>query len=141
MADKKISELGALTAIASGDELVIVDISDTTQSAQGSTKKITHANLVKLIEQSIATALMTLNQQSTGDILDLQDGGTTVARFPDQGGLQLVGQAGGFQSLTGLLGYDSVKQRLVLKHETHDFPVPVDPRVGHRNNIHILEAP
>lgn len=41
MADQKITELTALAAIpASGDQLVIVDVSDTTMSAQGTTKKI-----------------------------------------------------------------------------------------------------
>lgn len=40
----KISALSALTTIATGDLLSIVDISDTTQAASGSTKKITLAN-------------------------------------------------------------------------------------------------
>ena len=45
MANKKISDLSALTSVASGDLLEIVDISDTTDSAEGSSKKITQTNL------------------------------------------------------------------------------------------------
>lgn len=46
MANKKITELGALTTPASGDFLPIVDISDTTQGASGSTKKTTYSALL-----------------------------------------------------------------------------------------------
>lgn len=45
MADTKITDLTASGAIADGDLLPIVDISDTAQSANGSTRKITKANL------------------------------------------------------------------------------------------------
>lgn len=43
---KRISEYTALSSVASGDELVIVDKSDTSQAESGSTKKITRANLI-----------------------------------------------------------------------------------------------
>lgn len=46
MADTKISALTALTSIATGDLIPIVDISDTTDSANGTTKKITQDNLI-----------------------------------------------------------------------------------------------
>lgn len=46
MADSKISALTALTSIASGDLIPVVDISDTTQAASGTTKKITQDNLI-----------------------------------------------------------------------------------------------
>ena len=45
MADTSVYNLTASGAIADGDLLPIVDISDTTQSANGSTRKITKANL------------------------------------------------------------------------------------------------
>ncbi len=48
MADSKISQLTALVAPASGDLIPIVDVSDTTQAASGSTKKITLTNLTSL---------------------------------------------------------------------------------------------
>lgn len=47
MADSKFSALGALTAPASTDVLPIVDVSDTTQAASGTPKKITRANLLQ----------------------------------------------------------------------------------------------
>lgn len=45
MADTSIYNLTASGAIADGDLLAVVDVSDTTQSANGSTRKITKANL------------------------------------------------------------------------------------------------
>jgi len=46
MADKKIPDLTALSTVASGDTLYIMDVSDTTDSSDGTSKKITKANLV-----------------------------------------------------------------------------------------------
>lgn len=46
MSDKKISLLTALTTTAAPDLLVTVDVSDTTQSASGTTKKITVGDLL-----------------------------------------------------------------------------------------------
>jgi len=88
---------------------------------------------------SLVAALVTMNQSGTGDILDLQDGGTSVVRVPDQGGMVLVPQSGGFQAIAGLLGYDDDKDRLVLRHEHHDFPVPVDLRNTFPNYIYPIE--
>lgn len=45
MPNSKISALDALTTPANGDELVIVDVSDTSMAATGTNKRITHANL------------------------------------------------------------------------------------------------
>lgn len=45
MANKKISDLTALTSVASGDLVPVVDVSDTTDAATGTTKKVTFANL------------------------------------------------------------------------------------------------
>lgn len=46
MANQEIDDFTALTTPAAGDLIPIVDISDTTDSAQGTTKKITYSNLV-----------------------------------------------------------------------------------------------
>ena len=46
MATKKITQLTALTAPASGDYLAIVDVSDMTSGVDGTTKKITYSNLL-----------------------------------------------------------------------------------------------
>ena len=45
MATKKVTDLGPLTSAADDDLLMIVDVSDTTGSAEGTSKKITKANL------------------------------------------------------------------------------------------------
>lgn len=46
MADAKVSALTELTSVATGDLIPIVDISDTTMAASGTTKKITQDNLL-----------------------------------------------------------------------------------------------
>ena len=46
MAKISIADLGSLTTPASGDLLPIVDISDLSSSVNGTTKKITYANLL-----------------------------------------------------------------------------------------------
>ena len=63
-------------------------------------------------------------------------------RVPDSGGIVLVPQDTGttaFQSIAGLIGYRTVTgfARLVLYHEGHNAPVPVDPRNGCINMITI----
>ena len=81
-------------------------------------------------------ATLGVNQSGTGDIATLQDAGVTTVRVPDQGGVVLVPQAGGFQVLTGLIGYDNAAagfKRLKFQHEDHTGPVPIDPRNGFRN--------
>ena len=47
MAVKKVTDLDALTSVADDDLLMVVDVSDTTDSDDGTSKKITKANLVK----------------------------------------------------------------------------------------------
>ena len=55
MANKKISQLDALgTAPAATDILPITDVSDTTGSAQGTTKRVTVANLHSGLQQEPA---------------------------------------------------------------------------------------
>lgn len=60
MADVKISALGSLTGVASTDVLPIVDVSDTTQAASGSTKKVTADELAL----RISAAPVTVNAQT-----------------------------------------------------------------------------
>jgi hypothetical protein len=59
MANKKITDLTALTTPASGDLLYIVDVSDTTGSANGTSKKITKDNLLTGIGGGILTQVET----------------------------------------------------------------------------------
>lgn len=59
---KKFTELTAETIPAAGDLIAIVDVSDTTQSANGSTQKITFANFftnVGAIESDVSTVAST----------------------------------------------------------------------------------
>ena len=59
MADTKISALGELAeAPASGDLISIVDVSDTTQAATGSTKRITTANFLSSAGQTLYTTIV-----------------------------------------------------------------------------------
>ena len=44
MAHRRLSDLSALTSAAEGDLVYVVDISDTTDGADGTSKKITTAN-------------------------------------------------------------------------------------------------
>jgi hypothetical protein len=77
-AQTKISDLTALGAApATGDLVAIVDVSDTTQAASGSTKKITAANLFlfKFPASSTDNAIARYN----GTDGTLQDSGITVA--------------------------------------------------------------
>lgn len=68
MADTKISGLTALTSVATGDLLAIVDISDTTDSANGTTKKITQDNLIPDSSQTVKgkVELATSTEINTG---------------------------------------------------------------------------
>ena len=45
MADEKLTDLGAIPAIADGDLLYIVDVSDTTDDASGSSKQVAKSDL------------------------------------------------------------------------------------------------
>lgn len=47
MANKKLTDLTELITPAGGDFLYIVDVSDTTESAQGTSKKIKQSNFVQ----------------------------------------------------------------------------------------------
>lgn len=46
MADQRVTSLTAITSAADGDVLYIVDVSDTTDNAAGSSKKITLSNFI-----------------------------------------------------------------------------------------------
>lgn len=128
------------TTPVDADELGIWD------SVAGLLNKLTWANLkatlintaltwTTTISQAVTSsgAGSTFNQSGTGDIAAFQDAGVATMRVPDQGGVVLVPQAGGFQNIVGLVAYDSVKKRLVLYHESHNYPVPIDLRNGFRN--------
>lgn len=49
MANQQISDFTALSTASANDLLVVVDVSDTTDSPQGTTKKITLADLASAV--------------------------------------------------------------------------------------------
>lgn len=89
MANSKISDLTALTTPASGDLIPIVDVSDTTQAASGTTKKITYANLTPFAPTASPTFTGTVviptpftigavSMTATGTELNFVDGVTSA---------------------------------------------------------------
>ena len=80
--NKKISALNALgTTPAVGDIIPITDVQDTTGSAQGTTKKVTVANLVAAAPvQSVAGRTGTVTVDA-GDLTDGDFGGTAILGF------------------------------------------------------------
>ena len=59
MADTKLSSLGAITSVASGDILYVVDVSDTTSSSAGSSKQITFGNITSTLVTLTGTETLT----------------------------------------------------------------------------------
>ena len=66
MADSKITSLSEITSWASGDTFAIVDVSDTSQAASGTTKKITAGNTLDLFVQIDGSVELT-NDWDIGD--------------------------------------------------------------------------
>ncbi len=117
MANKRISSLGSLGGTpAVGDIIPITDISDTAGSAQGTTKKVTVANLVAAAPvQSVAgrTGTVTLSNTDIGglgtaatfnvgtaatNVVQLEDVSGTV-KLPSVDGSQLTNIATSFSNL------------------------------------------
>lgn len=76
---QKLADLTTITSAATGDFIPIVDVSDTTHSAQGSTRKITLANLIK--DLGTPTALTLTN--ATGLPTTALTGSVTDAQVPN----------------------------------------------------------
>src|SRR5210317_628113 len=88
MANKKISALTALGATpAVGDIIPITDVSDTTGSPQGTTKKVTVANLVAAAPQGDLEASNNLSDVASASIsrtnLGLGDAATKTVGTAD----------------------------------------------------------
>ena len=151
-----------LTAPATGSTLTIADgktltVNDSltlaggaytlTVPATGTAALLGTANVFTVgqtIAATLSSTLLTLNQSGTGDIATYKDAGVSRVRVPDQGGIVTVPQAGGFQVITGLIGYDNSAagfKRLKFQHEDHTGPVPIDPRNGFRQVLVVTSYP
>jgi len=101
---EKISELTALTAPAAGDLLCIVDVSDSTHSSDGTTKKITQTNYLGNVPVNIVQA----------NALNIQ---TDKVRARDGDGLYLVddGDNGIFVKDGGNVGIGTTDPQVLLQ--------------------------
>lgn len=87
MANTRITNLGEDTTPADGDFLATVDVSDTTQSAQGSTKKVQAQNLVvKKLRTSTGPSVLTVGAVVDGEFLK-RSGTSIISGAPGGGGL------------------------------------------------------
>lgn len=96
MSTVKISSLSALTTPAASDSFVVVDVSDTSGSANGTTKKITFADIEAALSFLTAAGTATLTNKTyddpvvTGSITEqvYAISGTTPALDPANGTIQ-----------------------------------------------------
>lgn len=76
MADNPLSSLGVKTTLATGDLLLLTDVSDTTQSVNGTSKSVTWNNLQTSITKVGKT---TITSPATSATLTIADGKTLTA--------------------------------------------------------------
>ena len=76
MAGVKITDLGTLATAASDDLLYIVDVSDTSQSPQGTSKQIEVADILALVPASTGV------QSVTGELVDNTDPINPIVQRP-----------------------------------------------------------
>jgi len=88
MANKKITDLTELTSVATGDFLPIVDVSDTSQSSAGTTKKITQTNYVGTTFAPLASP--TFTGTVTTDVLTATGVITGLSGTWDAGGMDIA---------------------------------------------------
>lgn len=80
MADQKVTDLTALSSLATGDTMYIVDVSDTTDGASGSSKK----TLLSTITTYIASLAETLtNKTLTSPVINTGISGTAITDEDD----------------------------------------------------------
>jgi len=83
MANRKIPELPELTSVANDDLFYVVDISDTSESAQGTSKKVKKSNLTPTLQQVLdngnsASVITSTNTSSVGFLIE---DGTAVEMY------------------------------------------------------------
>lgn len=92
MANQKISELTALTAPASGDQYVVVDVSDTSMAASGTNKSITDSKAIyspatKVVALSGSSSRADYYTDGTADEAEIE---LAIAALPAGGGRILL---------------------------------------------------
>jgi len=100
MADTTIVNLTATTAGADGDLLPVVDVSDTGQSPEGSTRKLTFANFKTYIANAITLVTPNLGTPSAGVLTNctglptagLVDASVTLAKMANLAQDQFIGR-------------------------------------------------
>jgi len=108
MANRKIPELPELTSVANDDLFYVVDISDTSESAQGTSKKVKKSNLTPTLQQVTAVGNTTTEDITVGGLINITAGNTvgdTIQISNETGDELLVNnliQADGFKVLAGL---------------------------------------
>jgi hypothetical protein len=108
MANRKIPELPELTSVANDDLFYVVDISDTSESAQGTSKKVKKSNLTPTLAQVTAVGNTTTEDITVGGLINITAGNTIgdTIQISNETGDELVVnnfiQADGFKVLTGL---------------------------------------
>ncbi len=119
MPNTRITNLTEDTTPADDDFVASVDVSDTTQSAQGTTKKVQAQNLVvKKLRTSTGPAVLTVGAVADGEFLK-RSGTSIISGAPGGGGL---GDVAGPSSATdnALARFDSTTGKLI-----QDSPVTV----------------
>ena len=109
MADKKISQLSALTTQASADELVIVD------SSASETKKITVNNLFQGIPVNVGIGTGTTSPGATLDV----DGTLDIAPSSGDAQLKILNSANTGRSLIYFSDPDGTGGRILFNHATN----------------------
>ena len=75
MANTKVTDLTEVTTVASGDFLYVVDVSDTTDSSAGSSRKITQTNLVAA---GFETTSLGVTGLTVSELIRTNAGGTAL---------------------------------------------------------------
>lgn len=112
MANTKITALTEDATPADGDFVATVDVSDTTQSAQGSTKKVQAQNLVvKKLRTSTGPTVLTVGAVADNEFLK-RSGTTVIGASPGGGGLgDVVGP--GSSTDNAIARFDSTTGKLI----------------------------
>ena len=123
MADERLTDKSELSTVADGDKVHIVDVSDTSQNAAGSSKWITKANLVGTPFAGAFTDLSDVDETTLtgqeGRVPQVRGGSLKLNRLPTYEDL-LGGNAiikGGVTYITGALSYFAFGESYIINNE------------------------